>query len=267
MVRTTSSVRSSTYSYAIDRAIWARRRRLPRHQRAPAHAQRRLLFYLSLRLAGTGGGVCRRGLFGVHPMMTEAVGYISGRSELLARLFLAAILCGRAGCAATARGGALSIACWARARREGNRGDVPFTLWPRLVRREGSPQARRRRLMTVHAPLIGVTIVAGVARLALLALVEYPGQVAVHWRYVLLELDVVRRYLWLMVNPSGQTIFHSVAPVGGLLEARALAAIAAVGVVILGGCGCGGPSGRPASGILVSSAAGAVIGAGGTRPG
>jgi tetratricopeptide (TPR) repeat protein len=97
---------------------------------------------------------------------------------------------------------------------------------------EGTPEGRRRRLMTVHAPLIGVTLVAGVARLALLALVEYPGQIAIHWRYLLLELDVVRRYVWLMVNPSGQTLFHAVAPVGGLLEVRALFAIAAVGVMI-----------------------------------
>ena len=35
-----------------------------------------------------------------------------------------------------------------------------------------------------------------------------------------------------MVNPRGQTLFHAVAPVGGLLELRALFAIGAVGVMI-----------------------------------
>jgi tetratricopeptide (TPR) repeat protein len=229
-------------SYAIDRALWGPSPLGFHVTNVLLHMLNvGLLFYLSLRLTGDRvAAFAGAALFGVHPVMTEAVGYISGRSELLcATFFLPAVLCGRRWLRGDhARWAALSIAFWAAALAAKETAAMfPFVLlaldW---FAGEGAPEARRRRLMTVHAPLIGFTIVAGVARLALLALVEYPGQVGIHWRYLLLELDVVRRYLWLMVNPRGQTIFHAVVPVGGLLEARALSAIAAVGVMIAVGC-------------------------------
>ncbi len=92
---------------------------------------------------------------------------------------------------------------------------------------QGSAPARRRRLLTVHLPMIATAVVAGIVRLFILARIEYPGQVSVHWSYLLLELDVVRRYLWMMINPSGQAIFHEVTTVG-LLDPRTWLAIVVV---------------------------------------
>jgi protein O-mannosyl-transferase len=80
----------------------------------------------------------------------------------------------------------------------------------------GTAAARRRRLLTVHLPLIGTAVLAGIARLLIFARIEYVGQTSIHWNYVLLELDVIRRYLWMMFHPAGQTIFHEVAAVGPL---------------------------------------------------
>src|SRR5207248_582491 len=46
---------------------------------------------------------------------------------------------------------------------------------------------RRRRLLKVHLPLMGTAILGGIVRLAILAWVEYPGQVSIHWKYLLLD--------------------------------------------------------------------------------
>jgi protein O-mannosyl-transferase len=225
-------------SYAIDRALWGPAPLGFHVTNVLLHMLNVvLLFYLALRLSSDRvAAFAAAALFAVHPMMTEAVGYISGRSELLCAIFfLPAVMCGRRWLRGDgARWAAFTVAFWmASLASKETAAMFPFVLlaldW---FAGESTPEKRRRRLMTVHAPLIGVTLVAGVARLALLALVEYPGQIAVHWRYLLLELDVVRRYVWLMVNPRGQTLFHAVAPVGGLLEVRALVAIGAVGLMI-----------------------------------
>src|SRR5205807_1415858 len=93
-------------------------------------------------------------------------------------------------------------------------------------------QDKRQRLLTTHLPLIGATVIAGIGRLLTLRF-EYPGQVSVHWRYILLELDVARRYAWLLVNPGGQAIFHEVAAIGSLWEPRALVAVGATGLLLV----------------------------------
>ena len=71
-----------------------------------------LLFQLARRFARIGlAAFAAAALFAVHPMMTEAVGYISGRSEVLcATFFMLALLCGAAGCGAPADGG--PVATW-----------------------------------------------------------------------------------------------------------------------------------------------------------
>jgi hypothetical protein len=95
----------------------------------------------------------------------------------------------------------------------------------------GTEAARRRRLLTVHLPLIGTAVLAGIVRLLIFARIEYVGQTSIHWRYVLLELDVVRRYVWMMINPAGQSIFHAVAAVG-LLDPRLWLAVLVLGVMV-----------------------------------
>ena len=68
-------------------------------------------------------------------------------------------------------------------------------------------------------------------RLVIFARVEYPGQSSVHWSYVLLELDVVRRYVWMLLVPVNQALFHEVAPVGPF-DLRAFLAVGVVGSIV-----------------------------------
>jgi tetratricopeptide (TPR) repeat protein len=84
----------------------------------------------------------------------------------------------------------------------------------------------------VYAPLIALTVLAGLARVYILARIEYPGQVSVHWSYLLVNADVFRRYLGMMAVPTGQALFHEVGAISSLFELRALAGIATVGAVV-----------------------------------
>jgi tetratricopeptide (TPR) repeat protein len=84
-----------------------------------------------------------------------------------------------------------------------------------------TPEERRRRLWTIHGPLIALTLVAAVVRLRVLIDVEHPGTV-VQWRFGLVELDVFRRYLQLIVVPVGQTIFHAISPIQSLTAPRSI---------------------------------------------
>jgi len=175
-------------------------------------------------------------LFAVHPMMTEAVGYISGRTEVLcATFFLAALLYARA----WMRGGrrlwlALTVTFWAAAMATKEIAAVfPFVLlaYDRILA-DGTTEERRHRLIRLHLPLISITVLAGIVRLAVVALIEHPGGAVVQWQYGLVELEVVWRYLLLFMMPGSQTIFHEIAPIHSVFQPRALFAIATVGVVV-----------------------------------
>jgi Flp pilus assembly protein TadD len=176
-------------------------------------------------------------LFAVHPMMTEAVGYISGRSEVLcATFFLLALMCGRR----WIRGhGAiwalLSVGLWivALATKE-IAAMFPFVLagYDWLIA-PGTRVDKRGRTLFVYVPIIAVALMAAVARLAVFARVENAELVAVQWRYVLLELDVVRRYLTLMLVPVGQSMFHDVSLLRGIFDPRAVLAIGTLALMLV----------------------------------
>jgi len=193
-------------------------------------------------------------LFAVHPMMTEAVGYISGRSEVLcATFFLIGLLSGRRWLRGDGVAWAwLTIGCWLGTLATKELGAMfPFVLlaydWLAEVRLKPdttSPVvsafrrtvddsiAFRRRILTIHLPLIAIALAGGIVRLAVLALIEYPGQVSVHGSYLLLGLDVIRRYVWLLLLPSGQTVFHAVAAVDSVFVPRAWLSFAAIGLML-----------------------------------
>jgi hypothetical protein len=184
---------------------------------------------------GLVGSFAAAALFAVHPMMTEAVGYISGRSEVLCALFfMLALMAGLRWLRGDgARWAALTIALWAATIATKELGAMfPFVLLAcdRLVMRP-APAEWRRRLRAVHLPLVGVAVVAGLVRVAILTRIESPGDAAVHWAYVLVAAEAVRRYLGLMITPMGQTIFHEVARIDSLLQWRALFALLTVGAV------------------------------------
>ena len=199
------------FSYAVDRAVWGTTPFGFHVTSVLLHMLNAVLFWQvawtltrSSRMATAAAS-----LFAVHPMMTEAVGYISGRSELLcATWMLAAFLAGRRW---LDRGGwrwaVAMIGFWfaALASKE-TAAMFPFVFAAYLVLRE----ARPFRGASVVAAMIAFTVLAGIARIYVLAAIEYPGKVAIHWPFILLDVNVTARYLLLLVRPAGQSIFHSV---------------------------------------------------------
>src|SRR5262249_12115341 len=86
---------------------------------------------------------------------------------------------------------------------------------------------RMRRLWRLHAPLIAATVIVGAIRVSVLLTVEHSDSV-VRWRFALVELDVFRRYVQLVLLPAGQSIFHAIEPIDSLTDPRALGAFATV---------------------------------------
>jgi hypothetical protein len=223
------------FSYAADHAIWGA---------GPFgfHLTSVLLHMLNVvllwQLAWTLTGKSRvataaAALFAVHPMMTEAVGYISGRSEVVCALwFLAAFLAGRRW---LDRGGAAwliaMLAFWIAALASKETAAMFPFVFAAYGWSSGTGSFGPGRRLVVYA-MIAFTVLAGVVRLYVLARVEHPGSVAIHWPFLLLDVDVIARYLLLMIRPAGQSIFHSVALPSGVLDPRALLSIAAVAAVL-----------------------------------
>ncbi len=92
-------------------------------------------------------------------------------------------------------------------------------IWPlvllgydRLVL-AGDLEQSRRRWRRVLGPLLGLTVLAGLARVAVLVLVENPGGAEIIWRYALVEVEVMFRYFSLLLSPAEQSIFHQVSEV------------------------------------------------------
>jgi protein O-mannosyl-transferase len=155
--------------------------------------------------------------FGLHPMMTEAVGYISGRSEVLCgAFFLAALLAARRWLLGAGRGWlVLAFALWIGSLLSKEIGAIwPLVLlgYDRLVL-AGDRERSRRRWRRVLGPLLGLTVLAGVVRVAVLVLVENPDGAEIIWRYALVEVEVMFRYFSLLLSPADQSIFHQVSEV------------------------------------------------------
>jgi hypothetical protein len=152
--------------------------------------------------------------FGMHPMMTESVGYISGRAEMLCALFfLLALLAGRRWLRGGGRpwlAGAFGLWVAALLSKE------VAAMWPlillaydRLIL-QSDPERSRRRWRRVLGPLLGLTVALGLARVAVLVFVENPDEAVVIWQHAFVEIEVIFRYVGLLVWPVGQTIFHQV---------------------------------------------------------
>ena len=239
------------FSYALDRAMWGARPLGFHVTNVLLHMLNVVLLFQLARRFGKNdfAAFAAAGLFAVHPMMTEAVGYISGRSEVLcATFFMLALMAGQKWIVgrvlsdpADRRGppyrtwAALTVGLWLAAlatKESAAMFPFVFLLYDRLGA-AGTAAEKRRRLLTVHLPLIATAVLAGIVRLLIFARVEYIGQTSIHWNYVLLELDVIRRYVWMMVHPASQTIFHEVAAVGPLDPRLWLAVFVLGGMVAL----------------------------------
>jgi tetratricopeptide (TPR) repeat protein len=62
-------------------------------------------------------------------------------------------------------------------------------------------------------------------------LIEYPGRAVVHWSYLLVDLDVMRRSLMLMLLPRAQTIFHAIHPIDSIVDLRLWLDIGVIGAL------------------------------------
>jgi tetratricopeptide (TPR) repeat protein len=168
-------------------------------------------------------------LFAVHPMMTEAVGYISGRAELLSTMFvLGALISGREWMQTrNPVWKLLTFASWFCGLLSKETAVVlPLLLiWYGLVVRRDSLERRREDFTTLYLPLITIAAVIAGLRLTVFLEFEHPGTAPFQWRYAIVEADVVRRYLTLLLIPNGQTIFHDVRLAIGWSEPQAFMAV------------------------------------------
>jgi pentatricopeptide repeat protein len=168
--------------------------------------------------------------FAVHPMMTQAVGYVASRSEVMySACFLLAFLAGRKWLHdGGARWWLTCIALWIvalLAKETAAMLPVVLLAYDWFVLDAGGA-ARRRRLLRLHVPILAGMLIAGTGRLAVLMFVEYDGQTDPDWRFMLIAVDAFWRYVALFFVPRGQAIFHDVPLIDGLFSVRALSGLA-----------------------------------------
>jgi hypothetical protein len=176
-------------------------------------------------------------LFAVHPLMSEAVAYISGRSELLcAAFFLSAALCTRRWMLHQGtKWWVLTVVFWLAALLSKEIAAMyPLVMmgYGRLVL-GGVSSEKRARFWRLHVPLLAAAALLAVARVTLFGLVEHPGGLGFQWRLVLTEITVIARYVGMLVVPSGQAIFHDVRIVPGLIDSSVLIGIGTITLLVV----------------------------------
>lgn len=231
-------------SYALDRVAWGVEpfgfhvTNLALHALTTA-----LLAMLFLRLLSDVGLTCWSGaaafigasMFALHPLQTEAVGYISGRSELMCAVpFLAALLAARSAIVSSRmwRGVAAVVFGAAALASKETAIVLPALVlaYDRLLR-PGTDAARRWRLVYVHLPVLMLLMGAGLVRLLAFAPVPPAGVSSGPLLNLLTQSIVVWRYLGLLAWPHGQSIMHSVHRVASAFDPVALVAAAGLAAV------------------------------------
>jgi protein O-mannosyl-transferase len=162
-------------------------------------------------------------LFAVHPMLTEAVGYISGRSELLCAAFLllalhagrAALLSGRTALPTGHTAWLLAtLGCWVLALTSKETAllfPLVLFLYDRWVIGERAFSGRRRAL---YLTMGSVAVMLALARFAIFLGIEHRRTAGINASLIWVELDAVRQYGVMLLLPYRQSIFHEVAAVG-----------------------------------------------------
>jgi protein O-mannosyl-transferase len=175
-------------------------------------------------------------LTAAHPVMTQAVGYITARSELLyGAFFLASLLAARRWMRDTGWWRSIALALWVVALLAKEAAAMlPAVLWcydAWVIAGDGD--ARWQRVKGLYAPMLAVVLLAGGARFALLA-AEYPVGAGFDWPHAFASIDAFWQYLALFVRPRGQTIMHTVpfvAAVTPRIVAGALGLVALAAVI------------------------------------
>lgn len=197
---------------------------------------RRLLDDAGSDGGGRGAAFVGAACFAVHPLQTEAVGYVSGRSEVMcavwfiSALFLArrAILSRRPGSAA------LGILCALLALASKETAlvlPVVFLAYDWLLR-PGDDERRTVRLWRLWAPIFACFTAVAVYRLSTLQVSGAGLSAAVLNAET--QAIVIWRYIGLLFWPADQAIMHSVHRVTSFGDPLALTAAAGLGLILAG---------------------------------
>jgi tetratricopeptide (TPR) repeat protein len=239
-------------SYALDAGIWGLRPLGFHITNSLLHALNVLLVFLIGRavVSDTRGGsnedakasppvpsslpIVAAALLAVHPMMSQAVGYVSARADVLCATFvLTAFLLARRFLAGGAPGWAAAAICaWCLALGSKEVAAMfPFALLAYHALVLPVP-AGRRRAGALYVPMLVLMLAAVLARLWILRQVEYESA-PLDWRLGLVAVDALWRYLGLLLWPAGQTVFHALTAIESPLDPLALRALA----LLLGAAG------------------------------
>ncbi len=232
-------------SYAFDRWLWGFRPFGYHVTNVVLHLVVVLLLYVWIRrvmedsgadIGSSGPAFVGAACFAVHPLQTEAVGYVSGRSEVMcAVFFLSALLLSRRAImtkswVSAAQGIASGLLALA-SKETAIALPIVFLAYDWLLR-PGADEIRVRRLWRVWVPLIVVFGILGVYRLSMLRISSAGVSAAILNAET--QAIVVWRYVRLLVWPFGQSIMHSVHRVTSVADPlAAIAAMAIVAVIVL----------------------------------
>jgi cytochrome c-type biogenesis protein CcmH/NrfG len=175
-------------------------------------------------------------LFAVHPIQSEAVGYVSGRSEVMCAVwFLAALLLARDAILSRSGGRALgAIVCGALSIASKETGlMLPLVVlgydW---LLRPGDDTARRRRFWRFFLPAF--VLLGGLAGYRLLAMGASPWATHTPLLNLLTQAVVVWRYVGLLAWPWGQSIMHGVHRATSVLDPAGWIALAGLAAASAG---------------------------------
>jgi protein O-mannosyl-transferase len=176
-------------------------------------------------------GFAAAALLAVHPMMTQAVGYVSGRPEILCAVFVMLALLSMRAALVHDRPiwilpGLIAAALAVGSKEIGIMFPFVLVVWDRLLLAPSTgPDGRRLRWLPLT--LMGLAVGVGIARLAAFLWIEPPSLIP-HVPYVMAQFRGLWRYVLLMVVPLSQSLVHPI-------EARATVDVVTVlGALALG---------------------------------
>ena len=230
-------------SYLVDYSIW-RSDTLGYHLTSTAlHAAAAVLLYrMALLLLGsTGAAFTAALLWAVHPVHTEAVTYLSGRSDPLSAVFLllALLAFARDRASRFSRWRALSfVACFLALLAREAAVIAPFlvVLVDRgldVEKKERGATGWRQRVVWRYLPYLGVDLLYWGLRLATVGPSSASGATAVLSLplRLLTMLKTVVAYLVFLAVPLDPHMERRIAPAGGLFEPRVLGAALVVSLL------------------------------------
>jgi tetratricopeptide (TPR) repeat protein len=220
-------------SYALDYHFWQLEPLGYHLTNTLLHSLNALLFFLlCVRLPKANGAVAAlaAALFAVHPLASEAVGYVSGRAGLLsATFFLGSFIClqrfitgGRGGVARAQlvlglSGFGLALAC-----KEDAAVLPAVLLLHDLLFLPPEDPGRRRRILTLYLPLFALVVAGGALRIYRFRAAETVDPSLAFAPHLLTQFGVIWLYLRLYLLPIGQSLVHEVTDVRSLVEPAAL---------------------------------------------